>query len=410
MKQIIALALFVSPLFAFGQSTTTDTQPISASTSATADTSLEVASINLSNAQITKLSTSTYSASFMLSSSGEKQEGIRYAFFLAQDDGTPVATYSFDRVLSLEKGSSTLVTEQIDVPKGLSGKFALIVRALTENGLPLGAGIAGTIELKDVELVKISDCVSDEEGYKENEILKITCTVKETKKGALSSMDGGGYILKAKAFYSNNPKESQSAIAEIANGKGTLELRGLNTPGSYTIYTTLAERNGSAVGKEFDTLFTVKGVKVSVKNMTLNKDAYKAGESALATITLDVVMTGVSPLLTLSTELIGKDGACGAEASREPENGSFQMMLPITKDCINPTLSLSVTDPANIVLASSTLSLTSKVIEPILKTPEPVSDPQDRMIYGGTGALGLLFGLLAVFIARKRATVQAVGS
>ncbi|MDQ5962817.1 MAG: hypothetical protein QG653_624 [Patescibacteria group bacterium] len=395
MKKIFLLTLLLSPLPLLAQEATS-TEPL------VTTQAVSVANVNLSNARINQISTSTYTVSFSLTAPDEKQDNIRYGISLSHDDGTPVATYTFDKKISLEKGSSTPITENIDVPKGLSGTFAVLVRALTENGLPLGFGIAGTIELNDTELVKITDCVTDEESYTKNEVLQITCSVKEVKKGVLTSMENGGYVIKAKAFYGNNPKEVQVAFAEIVNNKAILELKGLTDPGTYTIYSSLYERSGSNVGKEFNTLFSVNGVKVSIMNTLLDKDMYKEGDTANATISLGLVVNGVSPILTLTGKLTGKDGSCADDSVREPTQGAIQISMPIKKTCLDPTFSVLVTDQTNTIIASSSLSLTSTIKNEPIKSPELSTNKTDKMIYGGTGLLGLLFGLVSVFIARRK--------
>lgn len=400
MKHLFATILILSPILLSAQETATSST--STEQGATASSAMVVANVSLVNASLAKISTSTYLVSFALIAQGERQTGVRYLLSLANEDGAPVAVYTFDKELSLEKGSSTPVREEIVIPKGLSGTFSVLARALTANGLPLGSAIAGTLEANDVELVRITSCNADRESYAASETLKIECTVREVKKGALADAANGGYVVKAKAFYTNRPREEGSAVTEIVGGKATLELKGLTMPGLYTIYVSLAERGGVPVGKEIDIPFSVNGVKVSILNMLLDKDMYVPGESARATISADVLINGQAPLLTLTTDLTGKDGACASSASREPANGVILMELPITAKCINPTLSVRVTDPASTVFATSTISLTSAVKEEIIATPEPSTNPAEKMVYGGVGGLGLLVGLLSVFIARRR--------
>lgn len=404
MKAFVIVVLGLSPIFTFAQTETASTSTTSPQTVEVAPLQgIAVAEINLANAQMTETSSGTYTISFSLFNIGETQRGIHYVVTLSDTDGGAIMTQTFDKEVVLEKNQPRTISETFIAPKGLTGTYILHVRALTSAGLPVGSSPVGEIRLKDAELVRLTSCVPDQKEYSQDQILKVLCEVREIKKGALSSMENGGYVVSGKVFYGNDPKEVQGVLAEIQNGKATLEFRGLSDPGTYTIRTKITERGGAIVGKEQSNLFTVQGIKIVILNTLLHKDVYQSGDVALATVALKVASVGTTSPLTLSTNISGTKGACATEVKQEVgAKTAFQFEIPITTDCINPTLVTLVSDDKNTVLASSTVSYQSPVREDALKQPSPSVTARDKMIYGGVGGLGLLIGLLSVYIARRR--------
>ncbi len=404
MKAFVIVVLGFYPLFAFAQTETASTSTTSPQTVEVAPPQgIAVAEISLANAQMTETSSGTYAISFSLFTVGETQKDIRYVVTLSDKDGGAIMTQTFDKEVVLEKNKPLIVNETFIAPKGLTGTYMLYLRALTSAGLPVGNAPLGEIRLKDAELVRLTSCAPDQKEYSQDQILKVLCEVREIKKDALSSMENGGYVISGKVFYGNEPKEVQTVLAEIQNGKATLEFRGLSDPGTYTIRTKITERGGTVVGTEQSDLFTVQGVKVVILNALLSKDLYQSGDVALATVALRVASVGTTSPLTLSTNISGTKGACATEVKQEVgAKTAFQFEMPITVDCINPTLVALVSNDRNTVLASSTVSYQSPVREDALKQPSPSVTERDKMIYGGVGGLGLLIGLLSVYIARRR--------
>jgi hypothetical protein len=230
------------------------------------------------------------------------------------------------------------------------------------------------------------------------------------KKGAIISPEnGGGFIVKGKVFYENSPKEEGAAFSEIIAGKTRLEFRGLSTPGTYRIYTTLAERAGAHVGREASALFTIHGVKVTILNSMLNKDVYQKGETALATFAVDVVATNLASTtpLTIATDISGKNGVCANSAPQDLSSTAMKMMVPITTDCEDPTLFIKVTNQDGVILASSTVAYKSTIRNEVLKNPSPSATSRERIIYSVTGAFGFLVGLFSVVIVRRKYSASA---
>jgi hypothetical protein len=413
MKYFLATILFASPLLTYAQtpvsSTTAMIQMVAPATTTPAtttqtNTAIAVAAVNVSNVQLIKNSTSSYTVTFTLFNTGETQRGVHYLILLTNEDGDIIRTHSFDTELVLEKNKTVSVSETITIPKGLTGTYVIHVRALTEAGLPLGSTVAGKVTIKETPLLQLLNCTTDQEGYTLNQILQVTCDVKELKKGALTSMDaGGGYVVSGDVFYANEPKRSATALAEIQNGKATLPLQGLSTPGTYTIRARIQERGGAPVGKEESTLFVIQGTKAIILNSLLNKDMYQKGESALATLALKIISEGTSTPLVLINTLSGEKSTCALPVVQEVAGRSaLRVEFPVTSDCLNPVLTTEIKDDKNNVIATSSVSYKSPVRNDALKNPTPSVNEKDKMVYGGVGAFGLLVGLLSVFIARRR--------
>jgi hypothetical protein len=405
MKPIIFSLLLVPTLILSAQTATTTTDtPVAIEATQAVVTSSAVANISLLNLTATKSGTTTYSINFSLINEGETPATIYYTASLVDKNGTVISTQTFNKPQTLQKRTPALISEQVTFPKALTGTYTIRVQAFTDKGLPVGFGIAENIVLKDTELVKLSSCEPDQKSYKANQVLTLACSITETKKGALTTTNSPGYIVKSSIFYNNEPIEVQSVTGEIDKNKASLSVNNLTLPGTYTIRTSLFERTGAPVGKEVQTLFTVQGTIATILNALLDKVVYEQGEDAVITVALSIKTEGTSSPLSLATTLVGKDGECSASPVQPIENvSSLEISLPVIKKCTDPTLTVRIIDAETKVLAEKTVSLKSPVpTEQTLNMGNPPEPKLNIPLIGGVaGAIVLLLALGEVFVFRK---------
>lgn len=351
-----------------------------------------VANINLTNAQLLKISENNYYISFVLTNKGETQSDVYYTFSFIDEKEKIVSTQTFGKAVTLEKNTPFFVTEKLNTPKGLDGTYTVRVQAYTQTGLPLGFGTAGEVVLTSPTMPSLDSCSLLKNTYEVNQILNINCTIKNITQGSAE------YIISSKIFYGSEPNQRQSVSAEIINSKATTKIANLTTPGLYTIRTGLYERNGTPIGKEIYGQFIVKGISISILNLLLDKDSYARGEQAKVTASFGLFSTTPLKQLKINATITGKHGEC-ADVYTTPleRNRAVEFMMPITNTCKNPLLTVQVLDDKNKVLAEKSMGLVTK------------NSPLDFKTKVGYGvALAIL--LMATFSLLRRAKKHGAAS
>jgi hypothetical protein len=327
------------------------TQTTYAQTASTTQTSgaqaIAIANVNLTDATLTK-ENNDYTLSFNLLTKDANQVDVSYGYNLVDSKGATVYSYTFPAVVSLLQDKMVAVKEKLVLPRGLDGTYKIYAKALTGKGVPLGVGIAGEVTLQGEEVPKITSCTLDKKMYKKDESAKLSCTAE--------GKNVNGYSLAARIFYGSNPREVSMVTLPIVKGKATSTLSLGGNAGRYTMQAMLTV-NGSPVGTPYQVPFVLEGVSASIGNIILDKDSYKEGEVAHATVALTLVGIQKDDV-SISAMMSGTDGECSALARQGLSTETVgTISLIASKDCKNPRVDIQVLDNNNTVLASSSLAV-----------------------------------------------------
>jgi hypothetical protein len=342
-----------------------------------------VAMVNIQNAKINDQVGNVFDLSFVISNGDGVQGDVRYSVRLMAKTAkgyTTVDEKDYDEVLSL--GENKSVSKQIlyTAPAMLTGSYALFVVSANSKGFPFGTVSLGEVKLtaskKGVELVQDS-CVTDSDFLG---AFGVKCT-------AINHIDGNVSVVPvvqthAQSVYGTLVKNT--AVAPTVSFKAgekkivSFPVSKAQFPGLYFMTVALSYNNDQSNAQVVP--YPVEGAYAKIANISPDADYYKSGDKAAILLLWSGAQAVVSDARITSSSGI----LCGDASIANTTRGKETIVVPITKDCMNPHIMVVLKDSNGVVFDQKTIDVQT--------TSQPSS------MIGGSKA-GALIGIILIALA-----------
>ncbi len=381
MKKLFKLSIFsLIILFTFISNTT-----FAATGTAPETKAVPIATVNIESSKIISQKENVFDISFKLTNGVGQQSGVKYGVKLVSENKsgqTVVDEKIYDESLVLKENSSIQKEITYTAPKDLSGSYSLFLTSNNTSGFPFSIAFVGKVTLtssiKGFEIVS-SSCYLKIEGDTTNthygllqgvdinkdESLRLTCNTINHSSNALSLTPM--FETRYRSSYGEIAPQTGGDTAAISfaaskNENFSILLPKGAKPQLYDLKVTLS--NDQIKSNTIDLHYFISGTSATIQNLSLDKDYYKMGETAQLSLIWtkfgDVFLRSksstVSPaVISLATIITNSSGmSCAKEASqvltKNPGEPVTKISVPVTSNCYNPHVSLTLTDGSGNVL------------------------------------------------------------
>ncbi|MFI5260410.1 MAG: hypothetical protein ACHQU0_01270 [Candidatus Paceibacteria bacterium] len=391
--------------------------PASAQTTATtspvAVVAQTIATVSLANATTTSQSDHTFTIAFDLTNRIGVQPDVQYGITLLQTTGG-VSSIADEQVyaesLVLYENTVQHKTITYQAPQSLSGTYAMILSVKNSRGVPFAATRLGTVTLSKEKngflSIDPASCylsvlggnaahhtLSSLVGISETDAVGVTCTVKNSTKNAVTVTpaltervhDAYGDIVP-------NGTSALTATLVPANGARTItvDLPRVTVPRVYYVTLSFGDQAAQLETNKVVAVYFLKGTGASIRTLLLDKNAYAAGATAMVSFTWSLFsssadsksLPSVSAVVSLANDA---QQACAPQVTQSlsPNNQIVSIPMPVSIDCHNPKVTVSLVDSTGKVLDMQSFAVAS--------LPTPASQPLTTMyLIVGTSILILL--------------------
>ncbi len=360
---------------------------------------IKVSTVNIYNAENTKLNNRTYSISFALTNREGIQPDIRYGIQLIRKYGSkPIDMYLANEAITLGEEDAREITIEYTIPNYIpDGIYRMLIVAQNQNGMLLATSPIGFPE-KDIT-IENSSGLNIDKCY-----LRIAGEDPDTKYafGEGVTINAKEEKLTASCEVTNNTSKSDelklqlithkrdqlgdilanNILEQIISVKGkssqtiSFEVPVLSTPQAYDIDTFLINSKGEKVSYSVFLHYVVSGISATIQNTILDKTNYENGDVA----NLKVLWTASADTFT-SSRLPGADASyvikgeiknstgevCGASSknTKTPENvlGEDTLNISINRECPQAIAEVSITDSEGNILDTTKIDLNNPVTD-----------------------------------------------
>lgn len=359
---LLSALLFSTPVFAVAD------RPTNIPTAST-EQAITVATVSIADARIVSQEDNKLTLAFTLSNRERLQTGVRYGVMLVDESGATqvlVDEVVYDESLTLAEHSTLNKEIVYTAPTVLSGTYSVLITSKNASGFPFGISLAGTVTL-----------TANESGI---QIIPETCFVENGTDGIGQSIltgivlaVGGNLRLSCAVVnmttaaatvvpvFETRLNSAYGALAPEEGGDMTpiLLLAGEKKTVFFTVphatkpqtYSTTTRLEGAGMQSNAITLvYTIPGITTALANVSLDKDYYSKGETAV----LSLVWAGTLSAMSVDTTLKSQSGRhCAKPLSTKVllKAGSpfSEISIPITANCYNPHLTVTVKGAEGVV-------------------------------------------------------------
>lgn len=369
---------------------------------ADSQTAVPIATVNIQQARINNQVGNVFDISFALSNDEGVQSDVHYSVRLMAKTAqgyVPVDEKVYDDTLSLGEHALVQRSALYTAPAMLSGSYTLFITSANSQGFPFGSVSLGEVKLTassaGVELVPGScSFFSDFSGA-----FGVKCT-------ATNHVSGTVYATPVvqthtQSVYGALAERTAAQVSSVALKSGekkdiTIPLTKATTPGAYVVTTALSFNNTTS--NTITLAYTVSGDRTVISTISPDADYYAKG--SIANIFMLVRGTGNAAsdvrITTKNGLLCGKLSGVSVGKPRET------FAVPITRDCMNPHISVVITDDKGVMLDQRSMDV------------QTTSRPQSTSSMGGS-TVGLLVGLvllvligLGLLLKKKKTSIPPV--
>lgn len=399
-----------------------------------------VATVNIYDAKVVSQDNNNFKISFDLSNRENAQPGIKYAVQLIKQENNSQSLVDekvYSETVSLNADTTVKKEVEYAAPSHLSGKFQLWLISRNENGLTLALGNLGEVTLignnQFVEIVNNS-CYLKVDGETEDKKYTLRQGVDIINaENLIGVCDVANYYDKqiavlprfetywrttfGKKVEDNN--QPQQAITLNSGEKKTISLTlpKAKTPQAYDAKLTLLENN-RPVSNSTVFHYVLRGPSATIQNLRLDKDYYQKGETARISFFWSpsadsfpdsrLGATDNGQMYVNISIKSGENKNCSNDAREKinPQDSTVAFNLPITSECADPKISVSIQDEKGDILDRKEYSLTSRNVPPkaIAKTePKKEELKSSLLLYGIIFIIVLtIISLILIFIKRRK--------
>lgn len=343
--------------------------------------SIVLAQVNLQDAKIISQKENTLEISFNLNNREGAQSGVKYGVKLIETvDGKQVTAeeYVYPEVLSLAENTTTEKIISFTPSFNIKGEYEVVVSARNYSGLPLGTSNLGKITFteqpKTVEIVS-GTCSTSIERANKNMVDKNTqtifvsngdkiflnCIVKNHLKEQIS-------VTPQYETYIKTPYGEK--IVGLPESKEVISLRPLeeknfvfaiprnDLPQAYLVKTSVG--NTKLQSNSIQTPYVISGLSATIQNVSLDKNSYKANETAKIAFFWTSSATNREELISISlkADIVNKNKRSCIESPINTQMagvGFIEIPVTISKSCDDPEVTISLHDASGKTLDQKAL-------------------------------------------------------
>ncbi len=376
-----------------------------------------LATVNIIDAKIVSQKDNIINISFILSNRTGIQTGIKYGVELYDTDSkTPylIDEKIYEESLVLLENKTLNKEISYTYPKILSGEYNLFINAKNENGFPFAKVSLGKVTLKASEaglLISEPTCftqvleekdsphhnISQKVTINKGETLKLLCEATNQIDKNLSvlplieTFNGSSYGAIVPQNIINNEiiifKSKEKKIFSINLPIG-------NTPQVYNMKVSLVE--GDVSSNKIDVSYVLNGTRASIVNLTLNKDNYQKGDTAILSLLYNSSSNKSkienTPLnLNIKATMLNDKGQECINPINIPlinniKNPITDLSAVVKTECLNPSTSITLLDDKGNILDQKNFGINLLPISP-LSAEEKKSNANKSLIILAIGIL-----------------------
>jgi hypothetical protein len=394
---------------------------------------ITLATVNIQNAKITSEQGNVLHISFDLTNRVGMQTGVLYGVMLVSNTakGQSIADQqTYPTSLTLPEYSSTHEDITYTAPPGLAGTYDVVLTSRNADGFQFAIARVGTIALAASTGVEIAagSCVlrvEHESGSPAYALLQgVDIASTENLVLDCTAVNHGATAVSVVPTYETHYRTAFGAVVPQIGGTVTpitlapqkpttisLVLPKAGVPQAYDVLVSL--KNGTAVSNTVTAHYVLRGESATIQTLTLDKKQYAAGDTAIVSFfwtpsadsfpgsrydallasTTRAQGTTTKPAEQKSTYFVSmvdqNNALCAAPVTETlPTASSIQVPLAITKNCINPDVSVDIRDASGKVLAHKELIIAGASRE--------LSKSLLAVVFVG------LLGVVAIVLLRKK--------
>lgn len=426
LKVLSISFLFSLSLLLSGHAFAVETPAVDTSESSSAPKVFLLATVNISNYKIVSQKDNVFNISFTLTNRVGIQTGIKYGLQLIKGEGqnaTIVDEKVYPDYLTLSDNSYIPKEITYEAPKTLSGDYNLALNVTNESGFPFGNISLGRVTLKGSQGLEITPAscflqiVGEKNEPHHNIAQSVNITKDETIRLTCSALNSTTKDLSVKPTFETFKGNPYGSIAPQTGGSTeaitfkskeqktfSVILPISNNPQFYYVNFKLAE--GDTVSNTISAKYSLGGGAVlSISNLSLDKDNYQKGDTAILSLLYNLSSNTLPPNLTVKASIVNnKNQECITPIDQALEQTAgvpiTNIPVSIIRNCLNPKVSVSILDDKGTVLDQKDFLVNSTQF-----LPSTASKSTQTIIFIIIGVL-LVLGIALYFINLKKKHAQ----
>lgn len=397
---------------------------------------IPVATVNFQNEKIVSQEGNVFDVEFDISNRVGAQTSVRYGINLVrlEKEGREKVVFDaniYPEVLVFSSGEKVHRAIQYGAPKYLNGTFHLLLESKNEQGLPLSTRDLGEVVLSGTEKFTEGigkDCflsvsgeddahfgLTDSVVIRPEETLFLSCDIKNIEDGEKNIFVSSS-VFNRSVYGKEIAKSVKPETFFFQRGEAkkiTVALPKTDHPQGYEAITTFSDNRGNKTSVESH--YFVWGETADIMNFLLDKEGYKSGETARATVVYDLTRWGrlregmeisdyvvKDPKVRLNL-LNGKGESCSQETLTEIQSSGYRQTveIPVVRDCTDPTVSVALLNKDGNEVAMSGFSFKRKGDLATKINPE-TEGKKNILQYASIVLIVIIILLLVTFLIRKR--------
>lgn len=285
-------------------------------------------------------------------------------------------------------------------PMYVGGEFELYLSAMNPTAAPLAGALVGTTSFTSVPIpVTLGDCrLLEGTAIAPTSKPQLVCKLKNTSDKEQVMILSGDLSHWGEALVDRPLASTEVTLAPGKDNLVSLDFPPLSESGMYVgrVYLGNTISHLSPYQKFF---VIVSGTSAHISQITLDKDRYTTGESAVVTVTADILYDQPAEEKKLMVTAMLQDGtgsSCAAPMTQDFGGGEGTLTLSVQARCTDPRVELKITDKEGKVFDQGILQLTSA----------------KRSFFTGKAIAALLVGMIFLaaltvyLVSRQRRTMR----
>lgn len=330
-----------------------------------------LASVDIKDAKIVSQKGNIFNISFSFFNRGGLQTGVKYGVKLVSESKTGQTTIDekvYDESLTLNSNAEIQKNVVYIAPAFISGSYSLVLTSSNSSGFPFdfinlgkvtftstSAGIQILTETCKVQTFNLTQRISVNLG----ENINLSCEARNSSKVDLIATPS--YEVRLGTSFGDVINQNGGSTDPITFKPGEKKSFSVTLPKAtasqlYNVNFTLNSESIKSNPINFN--YIVLGTSATVYNLSLDKDYYNKGDKALVSL---VAISNSSSTITSKIQISnGKGKSCAkpqTEALTIPILPKVESSVAITSSCLDPKISVTLTDDKGIVLAQKEFNI-----------------------------------------------------